>query len=311
MSKQKNTRLSPLRQLPLGVELAGDLREPLQDAEARQLRELLSEHGLLLFRHQQLSHPQQVELLGHVGAVLQAPDGIGYISTDGNKGGLGTGELAFHSDLSFTPKPFRAISLHAIDVVDGGSSTRFASGVRAYAALPDALRAQLEELRVLSVMPVDMASDRLNEVVPPGMPQHWQPAMLPHPVSGQPILYVNQQHSARVDGMAPASSAALLRELFARLYAPDNTYEHRWHNGDLLIWDNLALQHARGDLQRSGVRTLQRVVVAEQSFFDLCPQIDVADPDYQRWIKSTDPAADRRLIEGVVARGAARLARAG
>lgn len=301
--------LNIVRELPVGVVTEGDLRDPLDAAGQQRLRELLHRHALLLFRGQRLSHEQQIRVLGYCGPVLHAPDGVGYISTNPSKGGLGTGELAFHSDLSFTPSPFHAISLHAIDVVDDGSSTRFASGMRAYAKLPEALRRRLANLRVLNAMPVDMATDRLNENVPPDMPQHWRPAVLPHPVTGTPILYVNQQHSARVEGLSPEDSAALLAELFASLYAPDNVYEHRWHNGDLLIWDNLSLQHARGDLQNSGQRTLQRVVVAEKSFFDLCPQIDVQDPDYQRWIKSLDPAADRHLIEAVVARGAQRLAR--
>lgn len=299
--------LNIVRELAVGVELEGELREPLQEIDQQRLRELLHRHGLLLFRGQRLSHEQQIRVMGYCGPVLHAPDGVGYISTDAAKGGLGTGELAFHSDLSFTPDPFHAISLHAIDVIDNGSSTRFASGLRAYQRLTPALREQLAGLQVLCAMPVDMATDRLSETVPPDMPQHWRPAVLPHPATGEPILYVNQQHAARVAGLPAEQSAALLSTLFAELYRADKVYEHRWYNDDLLIWDNLSLQHARGDLQNSGKRTLQRVVVAEKSFFDLCPQIDVSDPDYLRWIKSTDPAADRHLIEGVVFRGARRL----
>ncbi len=300
-----NLRIS--EELPVGVALDRDLRLPLTEREQRQLRALLHQHGLLLFRGQQLSQTQQIQVMEACGAVLHAPDGIGYISTNGAKGSLGTGELAFHSDLSFTPSPFEAISLHATEVVDGGSSTRFASGARAYRRLTPELRERIESLQVLCAMPVDMGTDRLSERIPADMPQHWQPAVLAHPHTGEPILYVNQQHSARVAGLSDEDSVALLRELFAQLYRPENVYEHRWHNGDLVIWDNLSLQHARGDLQHSGQRTLQRVVVARKSFFELCPQINVEDPDYLRWIKSTDPGADRHLIEGVVERGAQRL----
>lgn len=298
--------LTITRELPIGLELSGDLQQPLSEADGRQLRDWLHKHGLLVFRGQTLAQDQQVALMEHIGGVLRAADGIGYISTRPEDGSLGTGELAFHSDLSFTPHPFLAISLHAVEVVDGASSTRFAHAGRALKALPSAVQQRLEGLTALAVMPVDMASDRIGERVSPHMPQAWQPVLRRHPVTGRRLLYVNQQHSSRIEGMADAESAALLRELFAALYAPDNLYEHHWHRGDLVIWDNQLLQHARGNLQNSGVRTLQRVVVAEHSFFDLCPQIDVDDPDYRRWIKSTDPAADRHLIEGVVARGAAR-----
>ena len=56
-----------------------------------------------------------------------------------------------------------------------------------------------------------------------------------------------------------------------------------------------------GRLQGSGARTLQRVVCAPKSFFELCPQL-FEDPDYLQWVNSTDPTADRYLIDRVVAR---------
>ncbi|MFT3966100.1 MAG: TauD/TfdA family dioxygenase, partial [Sphingobium sp.] len=52
-----------------------------------------------------------------------------------------------------------------------------------------------------------------------------------------------------------------LHRLFDALYAPDNLLEHRWHRGDLLIWDNVRFQHARGPLAEVGRRVLQRVIV--------------------------------------------------
>ena len=37
-------------------------------------------------------------------------------------------------------------------------------------------------------------------------------------------------------------------------------YEHHWRNGDLVIWDNVALQHARPPIADGTRRTLRRVV---------------------------------------------------
>jgi hypothetical protein len=64
---------------------------------------------------------------------------------------------------------------------------------------------------------------------------------------------------------------------------------------------SMSLQHGRGQLRGGGARTLQRVVCAPKSFFELCPQL-FQDPDYLQWVNSSDPAADRYLIERVVAR---------
>jgi taurine dioxygenase len=44
------------------------------------------------------------------------------------------------------------------------------------------------------------------------------------------------------------------------MYQPAFVYEHAWENGDLVAWDNLAVQHARPNLTRDGpVRTLRKV----------------------------------------------------
>src|SRR3712207_4964518 len=89
--------------------------------------------------------------------------------------------------------------------------------------------------------------------------------------------------TARIEGLSQADSDTLLGRLFDALYDPTNVYEHRWNNGDLVIWDNIALQHARCDLTGMRPRRLQRIAVADKSFFDLCPQFDLADPRVAAW----------------------------
>jgi taurine dioxygenase len=59
-----------------------------------------------------------------------------------------------------------------------------------------------------------------------------------------------------------AESDALLEALFAHLYAPANTLEHGWCAGDLVVWDNLSVQHARANVRVDGpARTLRKVSV--------------------------------------------------
>ena len=63
----------------------------------------------------------------------------------------------------------------------------------------------------------------------------------------------------------------MLAELFAHLYAPENVYTHRWESNDLVIWDNLSVQHARpeeADLAR-GLRSMQRVALNDVPFVEL------------------------------------------
>jgi alpha-ketoglutarate-dependent taurine dioxygenase len=55
-------------------------------------------------------------------------------------------------------------------------------------------------------------------------------------------------------------SEALRAELHGYLYDPANIYRHDWAVGDLVIWNNVALQHSRPPLQpETGERTHRRV----------------------------------------------------
>ena len=48
---------------------------------------------------------------------------------------------------------------------------------------------------------------------------------------------------------------------FAALNDADCTYVHEWAPGDLLIWDNLMLQHARMPFDPKEARTLRRTPI--------------------------------------------------
>jgi taurine dioxygenase len=82
-----------------------------------------------------------------------------------------------------------------------------------------------------------------------------------HPRTGQTLLYICQQMTAGIADMPKAESDELLEKLFQHLYAPQNIFEHHWREGDLVIWDNLALQHARPNVKSEGpVRTLRKTM---------------------------------------------------
>jgi len=265
---------------PFGLEVEHDLARPFEAPEAVALQSLFSRHKLLVFRSQRLSEDDQVRVMSALGRVLGAKGEYREISSDGN---LGHGPLAYHSDLAFTAEPFKCLSLHALAVNDGQSWTSFANGVRVLAMLPAELRAGIEGRDALTVISL-VQSHREVEFDPPAfLPQQRRPALVPHPSTGEPILYINEMQTARIEGVTREQSDALLSALFAALYAPSNVYRHYWHNGDFVVWDNLALQHARCDLTGMYPRRLQRVAVADKSFFDLCPQFDLGDPRIAAW----------------------------
>lgn len=269
------------RPLPnFGREVDFDLSVPLDDGQQQALRELLYGNGLLVFPNQALSDEDQTRVLGHFGHVLLEEGGHREISVDGN---LGNCALIFHSDLAFTPEPFKLLSLYAIDVDDGATSTLFASGSEALAKLPAELRRRAEAVEVATVIPPSQTERAVTYETPEFLPQITGPAVLAHPVTGRPFLNIFEMQTSRVEGLPPAESEAFLQELFGYLYAPDNVHEHVWRKGDLVIWDNLALQHSRRDQRATARRRLRRIAVADKTFFQLCPQFASDDPRILAW----------------------------
>lgn len=260
---------------PFGVRIERDLSVPLDAGERGALKELLYRHGLLVAQGQSLSLQQQCDVMSVFGPLLGNRATVSYVVPD--DGVFGTEALGFHSDLAFAPIPFDAISLHAVDVADGATSTRFADAVAAHNTLPAPLR---EKLRGLTAAAVS-SSARGRTVgydIPASAIRFDRTAILEHKHTGQPILYVQEAQTAKFNELGRTESDALLEELFAILYQPEEIYEHRWMTGDLVIWDNLRLQHARPAFARGLRRRLQRVVVAERSLTEQIPDFRLGDP---------------------------------
>ena len=263
----------------VGVEVAGlDLREPLSDADQQQLRALLDEHFLLVFRGQQLTADEQVSFLGTFGDVC-AEHGDGkqtyYISNVHEDGALGEEELSFHSDWTWTTVPVHIASLCGVEVQGPSPATRFANGALAYAGLPTELKERIAPLHAmhLSYQPMMLkqhyaARQRLADLPPEATeadaPRVINPLVLEHPRVGTPIIYVNEFFTSHVVELPLDESEALLGELFDALHKPEYLYVHEWHEGDLVVWDNLAVQHARAAFRGLGARrTLRRASTTE------------------------------------------------
>ena len=67
--------------------------------------------------------------------------------------------------------------------------------------------------------------------------------------------------TARVEGLNPRESNALLAELFRYVDDEDVKFEHSWRPGDLVMLDNRCITHARRDFPGGERRTLRRTMV--------------------------------------------------
>jgi len=254
-----------------GSEVRGfDPKAPLDDASKLILQGLFDRRGLLLLRDVDLTHAEQVRLST---TMIRKDDAAGgapgpetednfYISNRRPNSAAPFGRLQFHADTMWSDHPFEVLSLYAVDVAEPVVPTVFVSGTRAWETLPAELRARVDDLSVLhtagEVRRGDLTDVLVSTVARP--PSVVRPIAYVHPRTGETILYVCEQMTKEVVGLPPAESEHLLQDLFAHLYEPAARWEHHWRNGDLVVWDNLAIQHARPNVVVEGpARTLRKV----------------------------------------------------
>lgn len=232
--------------------------------EIAALRGAWDEHHLLVFRRgPRLSPQRQAEIaswFGTLGSDGEGPDQPW--SFMDNKDAAGRAVLKFHCDMTPLEFPVEGISLHAIELPRVPTSTTFVGNGCAWDALPQGLRDELHPMKCLHHYGQAISLDLEWPVL-----EHWHPVCLRHAKTGREMLFVTEFHTVQLGDLPPDRNAELLEQLFAVLYAPEARYEHVWELGDFLIWDSLAVQHARtreADPQ-DGPRRLQRVSLGQRS----------------------------------------------
>ena len=88
------------------------------------------------------------------------------------------------------------------------------------------------------------------------------PAVIEHPVTGRPILFVNPMHTHGFVGMEREEAWPLIEELAEHATQDRFVYYHRWRVGDVLMWDERATMHrGAGDYRPDERRIMLRTIV--------------------------------------------------
>jgi taurine dioxygenase len=247
-----------------------DLREEQREDTWSALLAAFARHRLLHFPAQDLTDDQHVAVARRFGPVAGERTGaVGFVSNHRADGSLGSHAASFHIDYGFFPHPYEAISLYGLEVPASGTETWFVSAEAAARTLPLALRRRVEGRHARAVVDVQcperetvvrVRAGRLDE----SFPHQIRPVLWPHHRDGALVLGVWEQQTDAIVELEPDESTSLVEELFAHLYRPEHRYTHRWAPGDLVAWDNHALQHARPDVGVDEPRTLRRVCIGRQ-----------------------------------------------
>ena len=245
--------------------------EPVElDADARAvLSRAFDERGLLVFRDLDIDRDYQTDLVDGLIAYDRPGDADKndtYVVSNKEPGGYAPyGRLQFHSDMMWAPEPFQVLSLYGLEVELPSVPTAFVSTTAAWDSLPADLRARVEGLHVVNVTGQQRRGGDDDEDLLDSIREHEQSITTPvghrHPRTGRTLLYVSQMNTSEIVELPHDESEELIEALFAHLYDPAHVIDHDWRRGDLVAWDNLAVQHARKTVQIEGpVRTLRKVI---------------------------------------------------
>jgi taurine dioxygenase len=275
----------PLETRPLGNSFAVEvialrLWERQDDQTIGELHALWVHHPVLVFRRQALSEDELADFSARFGPLERIvrtewaspvrPE-VGVISNlkDAQArpiGGLGDGEIQWHSDQSYILNPATGAMLYALELPPEGGTTSWVDLCAAYADLPDRLKRAVEGRRAVFSYAKRLAGyqgvDRvISKEAKRKTPPILHPMVHTHPVTGRRALYLDSTTTVGIEGMDEVSGSALLDEIYEFATRPEFVYCHHWQIGDAVLWDNGFTMHRREPFDSSARRLMKRTTI--------------------------------------------------
>ena len=285
---ERGLDLTPLSEIldrpsiSFGAEVSGvDLRE-LADhgVGCDELYAAVVRHGVLIFRDQTLTEDQEIKLAQAFPHNSEfRPPALEYLGNTDKHGNrlerFVRGGRYWHVDGSQNALPMVVTWISAAErasVKCGGSSTLFASGVRALELLGPAERELALSLAVRYSTRDPHTHERAGVEAGPGTDRNsGAPALSPllrnhdlehgydwlcnplvrhHPETGRPSLWPSPgdmeclEDIETAEAMTPEESSRLLQQLLAPGTQDEHVYAHEWKVGDVVCWDNRSMLHS-------------------------------------------------------------------
>jgi taurine dioxygenase len=256
-----------------GVDI-GSLDEPTSAA----ILDGFHRYGLLVFRDQELSLAQEVafaRLFPHGDGppiyreftIAGFPEiqKLGNVEEDGKPiAALNKVGIEWHTDGTSRQYPCVATQLYAIEAPAAGGETLFASGYTAYQLLPVETRRRIRDLKVRYnyrniIAKINAASGNIRSTTDHSGKAYEDvvhPLVRVHPATGREALWITPAEMETIDGMSRVESHRLVEELMAPGTTTEYVYAHRYHPGDMVIWDNRCMFHSTTPYTFAGQRRL-------------------------------------------------------
>jgi len=266
------------------------------EAIVRELNALWVAHGLIVFADGQCDPDFQValsrcfgELQVHAVKEMLHPDRDELFVAKGGDGALYEvngellgGYIPWHSDQVFTAETNHGGILRVAQRPAKGGNTAFVDQIEAYEALPDHLKAQVEDLEVvyrlkpgsitnfkflprqrINMIRTNPFQDQVEARIAAGAyPPVVHPLVFTQAETGRKVLNLSPMFADYILGMSARESDALLTTLAAHLTDEARVYDHCWQAGDMVLWDNWRMLHCARGVPDGMYREVHRTSIA-------------------------------------------------
>jgi alpha-ketoglutarate-dependent taurine dioxygenase len=254
----------------IGSEVKSDPMNLTSGRFAADLRALLIERGVLVFRELDITSEEQRAFTATLGRLqANASDGLQKVTRDTKEAPEYAAYFAntffWHIDGHYnqTVPCFGATMRPARLPLEGGA-TEFLNTYAAYDDLAEADKSLIERLRVVHTRNASnsAAYPNASEAEAAG----WRRA----PPATQPLVWGHENgrkslmlgiSASHIEGMHPADSYDLLGRLRQHMAQPKFVYTHEWRMGDLVVWNNTGTMHRARPFDPGAERLLLRFTI--------------------------------------------------
>ena len=273
----------------IGAEISGvSLGAASRDAALfDEIKALLLEHKVLFLRDQDFTRAEHVAFAKRFGELEDHP----VAGSDPENPGLVRiykeldsppehYENSYHCDATWRDAPPMGCVLRCVHTPEVGGDTIWVNMARAYAELPEHIKAQIADLTARhsieatfgAALPIDK---RL--ALKARFPDAEHPVVRTHPETSEKVLFVNAFTTHFVNFHTPQNirygqdyapgGAQLLSYLIGRAAIPEYQVRWRWRANSVAIWDNRSTQHYAVQDYWPAVRKMERAgIVGDRPF---------------------------------------------
>jgi len=280
--------------LPFGARVTGVTREALKDEAVRaQLKKLLEDRGVIVFKHVEQTPEMQVEISTVFGPLKDHPvpsveraDAeklLGVIAISNNPGAciveiegkrLVTWQ-PWHFDHAYNNELNYAGVLRSIITATDGGDTAFADGIQIYNDMNPAIRAKAEGISLLLNLDLRYGKQRFGLPETFKLVKEHENSMSSqnengrcsvHPAvwtrkTGEKVFHMTPYGCRGIDGDRSDAAFELLQEIWDEAMRVIKPYYHKWEEGDMVIWDNHRVLHEATGCNPDSPRLVHRTTI--------------------------------------------------